>query len=246
MKQILCKHSFKRTIIKRNMNNFFSFESTAAEFIGMLKDYLKQNLPGVEAHLLLAPETRIDDLKTGKLRPDAVQSAVLLLLYPFQNKLHSVVILRNEYDGVHSGQISLPGGKAEEADLDYIHTALRESQEEIGIKPSEVEIIGLLSKFYVRPSNYIVYPFVGYMPERPDFKPDPTEVQRIIEIDIFNELSFDKIVTKTLTFRHNLQVSAPGFEVSGEFLWGATAMIFSELIYVLHKVTDDLNKQEQI
>jgi 8-oxo-dGTP pyrophosphatase MutT (NUDIX family) len=228
------------------MNNLFAFASSAADFIGMLKDYLKKNLPGVKAHLLLAPEVRIDDLKTGIIRPDAVNSAVLLLLYPFQNKLYTVVILRNEYDGVHSGQISFPGGKAEETDPDYIYTALRESQEEIGINPSEVEIIGPLSKFYVRPSNYIVYPFVGYMPERPDFKPDPTEVQRIIEIDIFNELSFDKIVNKTLTFKHNLQVSAPGFEVSGEFLWGATAMIFSELIHVLHKVNNDLNKQKPI
>jgi 8-oxo-dGTP pyrophosphatase MutT (NUDIX family) len=225
------------------MNDLFAFESTATEFIGLLKDYLKKRLPGVNAHLLLAPEARIDDLKKGIIRPDAVNSAVLLLLYPFQNKLYTAVILRNEYDGVHSGQISLPGGKAEEADPDYIHTALRESQEEIGINPSEVEMIGPLSKFYVRPSNYIVYPFVGYMPEKPVFQPDPTEVQRIIEIDIFNELSFDKIVNKTLTFRHNLQVSAPGFEVSGEFLWGATAMIFSELIYVLHEVTADLNKQ---
>jgi 8-oxo-dGTP pyrophosphatase MutT (NUDIX family) len=115
---------------------------------------------------------------------------------------------------------------------------LREAEEEIGIIPSEMEILGQLSRFYVRPSNFIIYPYIAYCPYRPDFHPDATEVQRIIEIDVFDEINPDRIVNKTITFKNGMQVNAPGFEISGEFMWGATAMIFSELIHILKNVTE--------
>jgi 8-oxo-dGTP pyrophosphatase MutT (NUDIX family) len=219
------------------MNTILRSETTIRDFIEKLRTELLTNLPGVEAHLLLAPEIRKTDLKNGIEPNHALESAVLILLYPVENRLHTVVILRNEYDGPHSGQISLPGGKYEESDIDFLFTAIRESQEEIGINPSDIEIVGQLSRFYVRPSNFIVYPFIAFQPSRPDFHPDPTEVQRIIEIDILKELNLNKIVNRTLTFKNNIQVNAPGFAVGGEFLWGATAMIMSELIYVLDKIS---------
>jgi 8-oxo-dGTP pyrophosphatase MutT (NUDIX family) len=219
------------------MNTILRSETAIRDFIEKLRTELLTNLPGVEAHLRLAPEIRKIDLKNGIEPNHAMESAVLILLYPVDNRLHTVVILRNEYDGPHSGQISLPGGKYEESDIDFLFTAIRESQEEIGINPSDIEIVGQLSRFYVRPSNFIVYPFIAFQPSRPEFKPDPTEVQRIIEIDILKELNLNKIVNRTLTFKNNIQVNAPGFAVGGEFLWGATAMIMSELIYVLDKVS---------
>jgi 8-oxo-dGTP pyrophosphatase MutT (NUDIX family) len=210
-------------------------------FINQLKAELLLDLPNVEAHLRLAPEVRIDDIKTGRLPSHAVESAVLILLYPLKNRLHTVVILRNEYDGAHSGQISLPGGKKEESDVDFKTTALREAQEEIGIIPEKLEIVGQLSPFYVRPSNFIVYPFIAFQPEQPIFSADTTEVQRIIEIDLQNETTYEKIEKRTLTFKNNFQVVAPGFVVGNEFMWGATAMIFSELIHVLKNVTDKIH-----
>lgn len=218
------------------MNTILQSETAIRDFIEKLRTELLTNLPGVEAHLRLAPEIRKIDLKNGIEPNHALESAVLILLYPVENSLHTVVILRNEYDGPHSGQISLPGGKYEESDIDFLFTAIRESQEEIGINPTDIEIVGQLSRFYVRPSNFIVYPFIAFQPSRPEFHPDPTEVQRIIEIDIFKELNLNKIVNRTLTFKNDIQVNAPGFEVDGEFLWGATAMIMSELIYVLDQV----------
>jgi len=220
------------------MNNVFRSEIETRTFLKKLKDELILSLPGVDAHLRLAPEIRLNDIKEGITPDHALESAVLIIIYPINSRLHTVVILRNEYDGPHSGQISLPGGKAEESDVDFKQTALREAHEEIGIVPSEMEIIGKLSRFYVRPSNFIIYPYIAYCAQRPHFKPDPTEVQRIIEIDIFNEISFNKITNKTITFKNNLQVHAPGFEISGEFMWGATAMIFSELIQVLKNAAD--------
>lgn len=222
------------------MNSIFNSEEKRRIFIDQLKEELLLNLPGVDAHLRLAPEIRINDLKTGKPPAHAMESAVLVILYPYKSRLHTVVILRNEYDGTHSGQISLPGGKVEDTDIDFKYTALREAREEIGIIPADMEIIGQLSRFYVRPSNYIIYPFIAFCAKRPEFYPDPFEVQRIIEIDIFKEISYDNIINKTLTFKNNLKVEAPGLPVGGEFMWGATAMIFSELLQVLCNVAEKL------
>jgi len=218
------------------MDFIITSETNTKDFFEKLKAELLLSLPGVEAHIRLAPEMRLNDLRLGVTPDQAIESAVLIILYPFKNRLHTVVILRNEYDGAHSGQISLPGGKSEQSDIDFQHTALREAEEEIGIKPSDMEIIGQLSLFYVRPSNFVIYPYIAYCAQRPDFYPDATEVQRIIEIDIFDEINFKKIVNKTITFKNMMQVNAPGFEVGGEFMWGATAMIFSELIHLLNNV----------
>jgi len=217
------------------MNYSFTSAEQTLIFLTHLKQELAATLPGVNAHLRLAPEIRIQDLKNGDIRPDAMLSAVLVLLYPADGGLKTVVILRNEYDGTHSGQISLPGGKAEDTDVDFEYTALRETREEIGIDTSKIEIIGQLSRFYVRPSNFIVYPYVGFCWQRPVFSPDPVEVQRIIEIDVFDELCYDKIINRPLSFKKHASVTAPGFVVGGEFMWGATAMMMSELIEVLNR-----------
>ncbi|MFZ4548986.1 MAG: NUDIX hydrolase [Bacteroidales bacterium] len=220
------------------MNNYFATSSGIQLFKNQLRAELALEMPGTAAHLRLAPEMRIEDIKTGRLPAGAVESAVLILLYPKNVRLHTVVILRNEYDGVHSGQISLPGGKKEQTDIDFKATALREAQEEIGIIPEKFEVLGQLSPFYVRPSNFIIYPFIAFQKEQPEFHRDPTEVQRIIEIDLQNETTYENIEKRTLTFKNNFQVIAPGFVVGNEFMWGATAMIFSELIHVLKNMTD--------
>jgi len=220
------------------MNYIFTSVSNTKDFFEKLRTELLLTLPGVDAHLRLAPEMRLNDLKIGITPDHAIESAVLIILYPYKNRLQTVVILRNEYDGAHSGQISLPGGKSEETDVDFAHTALREAEEEIGIIPSQMKILGQLSRFYVRPSNFVINPYIAYTTKRPDFHPDATEVQRIIEIDVFKEINTDRIVNKTITFKNRVQVIAPGFEVGGEFMWGATAMIFSELIHVLRNVAE--------
>jgi 8-oxo-dGTP pyrophosphatase MutT (NUDIX family) len=224
------------------MNLSFTSGTNTGDFFKKLKAELLSPLPGRDAHVLLAPEKRVNDIKAGIFPDQAIESAVLILFYPFNLRLYTVVILRNEYDGIHSGQISLPGGKAEESDADFVHTALREAQEEIGIIPVNMTIVGQLSDFYVRPSNFIVHPYIAYCAQRPEFHPDSMEVQRIIEIDFFEDITPEKIVNRTLKFKNREQVNAPGFVVGGEFMWGATAMIFSELMHVLENVTRQLSK----
>jgi len=227
------------------MNYSFSSSLQFTTFIETLKQQLVSELPGVNSHIRLAPEFRVRDLIAGQVPSHALESAVLIVLYPHHSQLHTAVILRNEYNGTHSGQISLPGGKAELSDLSFEHTALREAQEEIGINPDKLEIIGSLSRFYVQPSNFIIYPFIAFTSHRPNFKMDPFEVQRIIEINIFEDLTYEKIQIKTIHFQNNLSVAAPGFPVGNEFMWGATAMIFSELIQVLTKVLESIEFDKQ-
>lgn len=224
------------------MNNWFATVDKTRLFVNQLKAELLKELPGVEAHLKLAPEIRFNELKTEIIPEGAMESAVLILLYPIDKQLHTVVILRNEYDGTHSGQISLPGGKREESDLDFKQTALREAHEEIGINLEGIEMVGQLSRFYVKPSNFVIYPFIAFQPERPGFHPDPFEVQRVIEINISEEINYPKITSKILTFRNNININAPGFIIGTEFMWGATAMMFSELLQVLIRTTENLSQ----
>ena len=157
-------------------------------FIEKLKIELAQALPGEKAQLKMSPFNRL--VKSHDF--NARQSSVLILFYPSNNEIMTVLIVRQIYNGVHSGQISFPGGKFDESDKDLKYTALREANEEIGVLPSDIEIIGQLTKLYIYPSNMNVNPFVGYVRKKPVFIPDHYEVNEILEIPI-NTISDKKI-----------------------------------------------------
>jgi 8-oxo-dGTP pyrophosphatase MutT (NUDIX family) len=198
------------------------------DFVLALEKRLQQNLPGKPAQLKMSSLARIRELI--KLAPshDAVLSSVLILLYPYAGKIRLVLMLRPEYPGVHSGQISLPGGKSEDSDESVVFTALREAQEEIGIDPGSVQIIGRLTEMYIPPSNFIVTPVVGFQTRRPDFHADPKEVARIIEIDLDDLLDKENIKTKKIKLRPGFALKVPSYFIDGNIIWGATAMILSE------------------
>ena len=198
-------------------------------WIKELTSRFHQPLPGEKAQLQMAPASR----KVLGIPSDALLSSVLILLYPIKNEIFTVVIQRSDYDGAHSGQISLPGGKHEEEDLSFQATALREAYEETGIVPHSVQIIGELSPLYIPPSNFIVYPFVGYSESRPDFKADPIEVSKIIEFRLFALSDNQARIKRKLSMRNNQEIEVPGFLIDGNFVWGATAMIFSELVSII-------------
>lgn len=109
------------------------------------------------------------------------KSAVLLLIYPFKDEIYFPLILRNSYDGFHSGEVGFPGGRYEQTDQDLIQTALREANEEIGLCSEDVKILGTLSEIYIGPSDFLVLPVVGYIPYRPHFMPDPGKFSRSLK-----------------------------------------------------------------
>jgi 8-oxo-dGTP pyrophosphatase MutT (NUDIX family) len=192
-------------------------------------------LPGRASHLGMAPIYRRDEI--DKDYPDsAVKSSVLILYYLKRNEPYVVFIRRPIYKGVHSGQIALPGGRWEITDKSLYHTALRESAEEIGIFPEEVEYCGKLTDLYIPPSNYIVSPFVGLYKGVPHLRPDTIEVQEIIEIpfSLLLDETFRKVVT--IEIDSNVNIEAPCFEISNNIIWGATAMMLNEMI-ILWKST---------
>ena len=202
------------------------------KMIQSLESALSLALPGREVQFEMAPETSIKNHTEPSITSNAKESSVLILLYPDANSVKTVLILRNVYDGVHSGQVSFPGGKYEKHDHTLINTALREAQEEIAIRAEDVCVIGKLSKLYIPPSNFNVLPVVGYSIKKPLFECDKKEVQKVIEISIFDLLDkqFKKI--KTINVRGK-RIIAPAYEIEGVTIWGATAMIISELMAIL-------------
>ena len=139
-----------------------------------------------------------------------------------------VFIKRNEYDGHHSAQVSFPGGAWENGDSTLQQTAIRETREELGISGG-LEILGSLTDLHIPVSNFLVTPFVGWMDETPLFKPDPTEVQYVIEDPLQSLLSSSNMEMELLV-RHDLAIQAPCYIIGKEKIWGATAMMLSEIL----------------
>lgn len=199
--------------------------------IRRLQELLKGPLPGAAAHEIMSPAGRgnTEELIQNLLTPPR-NSAIMILLYLDENDIYMVLIKRPDYDGVHSGQISFPGGKYEETDQDFEQTALRETWEEIGVDAASIQTIGALTRIYIPPSNFLVYPYIGYCSQRPVFTTD-AEVDRLILVPV-NILSKEDIVQKGKFWaggRHSFQVNAPYFYINDERVWGATACILSEL-----------------
>lgn len=212
-------------------------------FIHALQGALSKPLPGIEAQKKMSPETRRHVPDPNELRP-ARHGAVLLLLYEKNGEIYFPLIQRPEYDGVHGGQISLPGGKVENGDPSLAHTAMRETEEEIGVRATDVEILGKLSDLYIWVSHFHVHPFVGIIKHRPAFVPDPHEVAQLIEtpLSIITDTSNR---TQFLFKRGEFSLEAPCFDVQGKPVWGATAMILSEFCEILYnsKLEDHLSKK---
>jgi 8-oxo-dGTP pyrophosphatase MutT (NUDIX family) len=206
------------------------------EFIDRLTSELGQPLPGKQAQLLMSSKRRLREIMESRPMDQAIKSSVLILLYPGKENARPnfVVTLRPIYNGIHSGQISLPGGQFEIPDKSLLQTALRETYEEIGIDPGRITIIGQLTELYIPPSNYLVLPFIGYTSLYPEFHPQQEEVKQIIEIPVDLLLDEKNVMEKEIDAR-GVQFSALSFVVNGTIIWGATAMILNEFKEILRK-----------
>jgi 8-oxo-dGTP pyrophosphatase MutT (NUDIX family) len=202
-------------------------------FANKLKEEISKGLPGTEVQWALASSDRMIKGFPRIPKEDSKAAAVMILLYPKQNLIHTVFIQRPEYDGVHGGQISFPGGKQEVSDPDLTYTALRETSEEIGVDPSEINVISELTPLYIPVSNIVVTPILGWLEKRPVFKRQEDEVVYIIEADLRSLIDPSAQKIKPFEIRGSL-IDIKYFDYKGNVIWGATAMIFHELLTILN------------
>ena len=195
--------------------------------ISKLTDRLSGTLPGISAQARMSSLKRITRWRRSKPE-NPLKSSVLILLYPYQEEMSFVLIQRSDYNGVHSSQISLPGGKFENSDPDLWGTAIRETQEEIGILSSTIHFLGKLTPLYIPPSNYMVNPFIGFTKSRPDFIPEHKEVAEIIEVRLSDLMNEQNVKTRRIKIKLGFSFRVPCWEINGHIVWGATAMILAE------------------
>ncbi len=193
-----------------------------------LRAAIGRPLPGREAQFRLAPAGRTPPDPGSFDLSKVKQAAVLALFYEAEKEAHIILTQRVEYKGVHSGQISFPGGKREPQDKDFLDTALRETYEEVGIAPEAVEVAGAFSELYIPPSNFLVYPYLGFLSSRPAFERQVDEVHRIISLN-FNHFLDDSALQKTEVEARGFKLAVPAFVIEGHIVWGATAMMLAEL-----------------
>ena len=202
------------------------------EVYDSIRERLSQGgLPGEKAHSKMMVPGRLS--RAADIKPNPRVSAVLLMLFEQEGVLHFPLILRPKYDGVHGGQMALPGGGREDKDADLTDTAIRESHEEIGFTVPKHQILGELSTFYIPPSNSLVTPYIGFSHEKPSYSIDPNEVDRVIESNVPWIQNRKNLTSKQIVLANGLKLKAPAYMVDGEIVWGATAMILSEFLQVL-------------
>lgn len=198
---------------------------------------LHNGLPGITAQELMAPSNRGELILLNNHGKTARTSSVLIILFPNETgELCTIFTKRMEYKGVHSGQISFPGGKSEPQDQSLLHTALRETSEEIGLQIDEKSILGRLTDLFVPPSNFIISPFVALLDEPPITKPDPTEVAEIFSVPVSHCLIPESKINQSYTTSYGMNIPVPGYLYKNYFIWGATAMIYSELLWVIKQI----------
>ena len=198
-------------------------------FLTQINKLQKLPLGGIESQFKMAPELRkyfsLKDIKDKNPR----KSAVLALFYPDSNYNTRVLLtLRSNYKGVHSAQISFPGGKRDKIDGNLVDTALRETEEEIGIDKSNIIVIREMTKTYIPPSNFWVHPFLGYIDKTPSFIKN-YEVGSLIEVLVSDLIDDNFLSAKNLTTSYMENIDVPCFKLNGYIVWGATAMILSEI-----------------
>lgn len=195
-------------------------------------------LPGLQSQLKMSPPYRMELIELQKqLIPQSKKAGVMALFYPNENQVtHLILILRKTYKGVHSAQVGFPGGKVELDDLSLEHTALRETYEEVGVPIEDVNVLKALTEVYIPPSNYTVYPFLGITHKTPKFIKQWDEVEDLIEVSLSDFLNDERQINEFIMNTLNEKVSVPGFYFNQHLVWGATAMMLSEVKDLLKTV----------
>ena len=195
-----------------------------------LQNSLESNLPGKNEQyrmLVKAKQPYIFD----KTEEDAIQSAVLLLIYEENGNICFMLTERTQTVEHHRGQISLPGG-AQEPDENLSDTALRETEEELGILVDNIKILGALTPLFVSITGFMIYPFIGVITVPLNVIPEPSEVAAVFSVNMNDLINDTNMKTESRILR-GYDVDIPYFSLSGHKVWGATAMILSEFKAIL-------------
>lgn len=204
-----------------------------SSILSYLNEALSRELPGQEAHQKMLPPGRRLRSFEHEL-PMVKQSSVLLLLFPEDDQIYTCLIKRPPTMRFHPGQISFPGGKVEKDDASPETTALREAREEVGIEPSSVRILGKLSDLYVEVSKFSIQPFLAWADRKPEFQLNFEEVEELILFPL-SEFVASEIISETELDTVTGPLPVKYYPCNGEIIWGATAMILSELIEILKR-----------
>ena len=208
------------------------------EFENKIVKITKMKLPGEAVQFKMAPMERLAELKKIAIQKETAKKAgVLALFYPSEeNKTTLALILRKTYKGVHSAQIGFPGGKYEIEDVTLKETALRETEEEVGVNRASVSILKQLTDVYIPPSNFFVQPFLGIANSTPRFILQEEEIEALIEVPLlhFMDDSIKTIQTLSTSYAKNIEV--PAFTLNGHLVWGATAMMLNEIREMLKEL----------
>jgi len=185
----------------------------------------------VESQHKLAPVLRINELDAIDINTKKPNKAgVMAVFYPNNKGItHLVLILRKTYKGVHSNQVGFPGGRVENYDRNLMQTALRETEEEVGIPQAEVRVLKKLTKLYIPPSNFWVHPYIGLIDRTPELIRQESEVEKILEVDLEDFLDEKNLISQELSTSYAKNIQVPAFSLNGHIVWGATAMMLSEL-----------------
>ena len=197
------------------------------DFIDQLRGALTRPLPGKKSQQEMLARRSNGQQFPFRHMGAPKEGGVAVVLYPHQNRWFIPLMKRPNYSGIHSGQISFPGGKKEPEDEDLIQTAIRETQEEIGVKLHREHILGKLSPLYISASHYQVHPVVIWCPQRPEFEIDPREVAALVEVTL-DDLKNPKFKKAKEIVIRGTEIWAPYFDLQQEFVWGATAMMLNE------------------
>ena len=208
--------------------------SSINRLVNSLEKRLKEPLPGSSAHLLTKVQSEIE-INFANSHKDAKKASVLILLFPESNNIHFFLTQRTFSVEHHKGQISLPGGTCEKNEK-TINTALRETEEEIGVDKNEVEIIGELTPFFTPTSGFIVHPFIGWCNRRPKTNKQTDEVHTLFSASL-SQLLNDQILELENWNLRGYETKVPFYNFDGHKVWGVTAAILSEFKLILNDLT---------
>jgi 8-oxo-dGTP pyrophosphatase MutT (NUDIX family) len=208
------------------------------EFENKIVKITKLNLPGEAAQFKMAPMERLAELKRIAIeRETARKAGVLALFYPSEAKETMLaLILRKTYKGVHSAQIGFPGGKYEIEDNTLKETALRETEEEIGVVRNSVSVLKKLTEVYIPPSNFFVQPYLGITKYTPNFILQEEEVEALVEVPLIHFMDDATKTYQNLTTSYAKNIEVPAFMLNNHLVWGATAMMLSEVREMLKEL----------